>query len=189
MKAVALAQLANGGAQAISLNAIAKEFGVSGPALYRYYGSRDELLNELVIDAYRDLSDALARAGTAAARLPTPQERMRELGYAYRRWARAQPHRYELLFKPPFPGYDAHAEPISEAAGALMVAALGIFEDGHGDAGTRPDPDRIGYVVRVWSRIHGIVSLELGGAYSAMEVDAEALFAEEMRGLTGGIGE
>lgn len=189
VKAVALQQLAAGGAQAISLNAIAKELGVSGPALYRYYTNRDALLNELVIDAYQDLSDTLARAGASAARLRTPQERMRDLAHAYRGWAHAQPHRYELLFRPPFPGYDAHAEPISEAAGSLMVAALGIFENEDEDAATRRDPDRVGYVVRVWSRLHGIVSLELGGAYAAMEIDADALFADEMRELTEVIGQ
>ena len=62
VKEVALEQLAGGGPQAISLNAIARRLGVSGPALYRYYSNRDELLTELVIDAYRDLAAALAHA-------------------------------------------------------------------------------------------------------------------------------
>jgi AcrR family transcriptional regulator len=182
VKTVALAQLAAGGAQAISLNAIAKELGVSGPALYRYYANRDELLHELVIDAYHDLRDALARAAAAGARLRYPEERMRELAYAYRRWARAQPHRYELLFRPPFPGYDAHAEPISEAAGSLMVPVLGVLD---GDPYARDvGTENVDYVVRVWSRLHGIVSLELGGAYAAMQVDADALFVDEMQAIT-----
>jgi AcrR family transcriptional regulator len=176
VKAVALQQLATGGAQAISLNAIARQLGVSGPALYRYYANRDALLTELVIDAYHDLRDALARAAADSARLRRAHERMRELAHAYRHWAREQPHRYELLWRPPFPGYDAHAEPISEAAGSIMVAALGVLD---GD-----EEDDVRYVVRVWSRLHGIVSLELGGAYAAMDVDADALFADELQAIT-----
>lgn len=176
VKAAALEQLAAGGAQAISLNAIAKELGVSGPALYRYYANRDELLNALVIDAYHDLRDALARAAADSADLPRPEQRMRELAHAYRRWAREHPHRYELLFRPPLPGYDAHAEPIAEAAASLMVPTLAVLD---GD-----EEDNVRYIVRVWSLMHGIVSLELGGAYTAMRIDADALYTDEIQTIT-----
>ncbi len=94
IKEAALRQLADGGPQAISVNAIARELGVSGPALYRYFATRDELLTELVADAYADLAEALRAAGPdlgAVAR-------------AYRAWALAQPHRYGLLYGAPRPG-------------------------------------------------------------------------------------
>ena len=39
MKKVALRQIADGGPQALSINAIGKELGVSGPALYRYFAT------------------------------------------------------------------------------------------------------------------------------------------------------
>src|SRR5262245_26431664 len=99
IKAIALRQLAEGGPAAISVNAIGKELGVSGPALYRYYAGRDALITELVADAYDDLGEALEGS-----------EDVRALARAYRAWAVAQPHRYRLLFGPPFPGYDAHDE-------------------------------------------------------------------------------
>jgi AcrR family transcriptional regulator len=38
--------------EGLSLNAIAKELGMTGPALYRYVTSRDELLVDLVVDAW-----------------------------------------------------------------------------------------------------------------------------------------
>src|SRR3712207_9451559 len=63
IKDTALRQLAEGGPQALSVNAIAKELGVSGPALYRYYAGRDALLTELIVDAYTDLAAALTAAG------------------------------------------------------------------------------------------------------------------------------
>ena len=66
-KQAALAQLAQGGPAAVSISAIGKQLGVSGPALYRYFASRDELLTELVIDAYADLAAALAEASDQAA--------------------------------------------------------------------------------------------------------------------------
>src|SRR6478609_580241 len=90
VKRVALRQLEEGGPGAVAINAIARELGVSGPALYRYFKNRDALITALIEDAYNDLADTLEPADslTAAAR-------------AYRRWALAQPHRYRLLFSAP----------------------------------------------------------------------------------------
>src|SRR4029077_3220946 len=72
VKVVALRQLAGGGPPAISVNAIAREWGLSGPALYRYFESRDALVTELVRDAYGDFSVALHAAveEAPAARRP-----------------------------------------------------------------------------------------------------------------------
>src|SRR5688572_4617433 len=58
-KEIALRQLAEGGISAISLNAIGKEMGVTGPAHYRYFASRDALLSALIMDAYRDLATTI----------------------------------------------------------------------------------------------------------------------------------
>src|SRR3954451_20298327 len=66
----ALAQVAEGGVAALSLNAIAKAMGMSGPAIYRYFGSRDELLAALITDGYRELGESVTAAGAAAARRP-----------------------------------------------------------------------------------------------------------------------
>src|SRR5579863_3140801 len=62
VKQAALRQLAESGPAGLSISAIGKQLGVSGPALYRYFASRDELLTELVIDAYHDLAHALSGA-------------------------------------------------------------------------------------------------------------------------------
>jgi AcrR family transcriptional regulator len=62
IKAAALRQLAEHGVEGLSLNAIAKELGMTGPALYQYVTSRDELLADLVVDAWEELADALERA-------------------------------------------------------------------------------------------------------------------------------
>ncbi|MBB1152411.1 MULTISPECIES: TetR/AcrR family transcriptional regulator [Amycolatopsis] len=192
VKSAALDQLAAGGAQAISINAIAKQLGVSGPALYRYFSSRDELLNVLVIDAYNDLREAMAQAlGTDA---PDAEARIRLLAAAYRGWAREEPHRYELLFKAPFPGYDAHAKPLADAARGLMGVVLGVLHDP--DTGGKPydneevldarraNTENHQLAVALWSRLHGFVSLEIGGGFTAMGLDADALFETEVQVLT-----
>jgi len=74
-------------------NAIARELDVSGPALYRYFAGRDELLTALIIDAYEDLARALP-IGVTPRRGRSADALLRLLTRAYRQWALDQPHRY-----------------------------------------------------------------------------------------------
>src|ERR1700704_232657 len=72
-----VAQLAEGGPAALSLTGIAKAMGMSGPALYRYFASRDDLLVALVEESYEDLSDppppgGVTAPGRAAPKKPHP---------------------------------------------------------------------------------------------------------------------
>jgi AcrR family transcriptional regulator len=149
-----LTQLAAGGPAAVALNAIARELGVSGPALYRYFRNRDALMTELVLDAYDDLADALAQAES--------------FPHAYRAWALAQPHRYRLLFAAPFPGYDAHQPQLVAAAQRSMDLLLKV----------EPDHTR---AVTLWSRAHGHVLLEIEGNFASMGLDPDALFEATIR--------
>ncbi|GAB3697442.1 TetR-like C-terminal domain-containing protein [Mariniluteicoccus flavus] len=166
--------------------------------LYRYFANRDELLTALVIDAYADLRDALA--GAADAESPgTAEGRLGALAHAYRSWAITEPHRYRLLFNAPLPAYDPHAEPLAAAARSLMAVLLAVVDaPATPGSGQLPrDPVRAEQVlaargarthgfrlaVAVWSRVHGFVSLEIGGAYAAMGMDADALFEDEVRAL------
>ena len=72
IKALALTQLAESGAGSLSLRAIARELNLVSSAIYRYYASRDELLTALIVDAYGDLADRLEEAGGARPARTTP---------------------------------------------------------------------------------------------------------------------
>jgi AcrR family transcriptional regulator len=180
VKAVALDQLAAGGPAALSVNAIAKELGVSGPALYRYFANRDELLAELVVDAYHDFAAALAAANAPDL---TPGRRVRALAGAWRGFARAQPHRYQLMFAPPLPGYDAHSEPLVAASQRVMAVALDAYGGEPGGSAGEADPEVLARVVAAWYRLHGFVGLELGGNFDSMGMDADTVFRREVDAL------
>ena len=173
---------------------------MSGPALYRYFESRDALLEELVADAYRDLAAAVAAA--VARRARTPADRFRAFARAYRRWAVAEPHRYRLLFAPPLPGLDAHSDPVVDAAQEVMAVLLPLLT-ALGRPALPPHPRALDRqlaawirrhaadadeatalrAVLAWSRLHGLVSLELGGNFASMGLDAEQLFEAELAAL------
>ena len=188
VKDAALRQLADGGPGALSLNAIAKELGVSGPALYRYFAGREALLTELILDAYADLTTAIS---TADRRLPA-------LATAYRAWATAHPHRYRLLFGAPLPGGDAHDAKLVEAARKAMDVLL--TRAGPGPQPTQPlaealrgwtrdrgadgvDPGTALHAVTAWSRLHGFVSLEIEDNFRRLGLDPDHVFAAEVDAL------
>lgn len=167
VKAAALRQLAEGGPGALSINAIAKELGVSGPALYRYFTGREALLTELILDAYADLTAAIS---ATTGRLPA-------LAAAYRAWATAHPHRYRLLFGAPLPGYD-------ERLTAAARRTMGVLLAGAGPAPVpASDPGVALWAVTVWSRLHGFVSLEIDDTFRTLGFDPDHVFAAEVDAL------
>ena len=135
--------LAEHGAAALSLRAVARDLGVVSSAVYRYVGSRDELLTLLLVDAYNDLGDAV---DAAVESVPADdfKERFAELARAVRAWALREPARYGLLFGSPVPGYRAPAERTT-APGTRVVTSLVQILDGAHRAGThRPGAHRAG---------------------------------------------
>lgn len=217
VKECAREQIATAGASGLSLNAIAKQMGMSGPALYRYFAGRDELITELVRDAYRSIADAFVAAGEEAG--PAG------LAEVLRRWALEDPQRYFLVYGTPVPGYEAPEE-ITGIAGEMMAVLLGActaatggaavtdgavvtdgaagaaagpapggpatgaFEEhlaGHRAwAGDRPDvpPAALRLALAFWSRLHGVLSLELAGHFAGMGLDPALHYAAEVESLT-----
>jgi AcrR family transcriptional regulator len=206
IKAAALRQLAEHGVEGLSLNAIAKELGMTGPALYRYVTSRDDLLADLVVDAWEDLADALEsaaeeNAGASAA------ERLGAIGLAYRAWATAQPHRYRLAIQTRLGSGELAPERVIPAAERAMAVILETIEalPATRKPKLKPPADltaeldtwtqRVGGPqlpsavllrgVLFWSRLHGLVSLELDRHLASMQLDAELLYRAELAELGG----
>lgn len=101
------------GPEAVTLRAIAREMGMTAPALYRYFGSHGELLRHLVGDLFTeltgDLHEAMAKvpAGDLSGKFMAVTRR-------FRLWALAHPREYALLFGAPIRGV-RHREEIDFA--------------------------------------------------------------------------
>lgn len=191
---IALIQLADGGPAAVSINAIARSLDVSGPALYRYFSSRDDLLTALIVGAYRDL----ARTTGQSVQSRGADTGLMAFASSYRQWAGEQPHRYRLLFRAPLPGYDTHAEPVVKASQAVMnvlLAALAEVAD-HREPDWLDGVNAARWAARrgidvslvgqlqpalvVWGRLHGLVSLEIEGNFASVGVDPDAIYRDEI---------
>ncbi|GAB2906000.1 TetR/AcrR family transcriptional regulator [Streptomyces heilongjiangensis] len=173
-------QIAAAGASALSLNAIAKQMGMSGPALYRYFAGRDELITELIRDAYRSLADTFR--ATAAPQSPAdgsgaPGAHLAALAHTLRDWALDDPQRYFLIYGTPVPGYHAPDDITtiaSEIMATLLEACATLPSDG-------PAPFR--RAMAFWTRLHGVLSLELAGHFTGMDLDPAQLYAGEVDAL------
>ena len=131
--AAARRQLAEVGAPALSLRAVARELGMVPSALYRYVASRDDLLTLLIVAAYDELADAVDGALAALADRPdgkgpaTPREGFTTIATTTRTWALANPHEYALIFGSPVPGYAAPAERTSGPGTRVDIRLIELF--------------------------------------------------------------
>jgi AcrR family transcriptional regulator len=205
IKAVARAQMAAEGTAGVTLRAIAREMGMTAPALYRYFGSRDDLVTALVIDAYGALADAM-EAAVDAVGAGRHAERVRAAFGAFRAWGLEHPTEFALIFGSPIPGYVAPEA--TRPAGLRHTDLLGrLLADAHADGAL--DPARIAprpppalarqveefqrrrggpalpapvlaFGLGAWARLHGLVTLEVFGHLAPVVGDGTALFEQEM---------
>jgi AcrR family transcriptional regulator len=126
IKEEARRQLADAGANGLSLRAVARELGMVSSALYRYYPSRDDLLTALIIDAYDAIGEAAERAaGTPGA---SARDRWAAACHAIRDWARSHPHEYALIYGSPVPGYRAPQSTVGPAS-RVPLAFVGVVAE------------------------------------------------------------
>ena len=199
-------QIAESGAQTLSLRAIARELGITAPAIYNYFPRRDDLVTALIIDAYTSFGDS-----QIAARDAIPADdltgRLRAIGVAYRQWALTNPQRYLLIFGAPIPGYEAPVEKIFpsgarslsaltsvvesiRAAGKLRAENFPKVQDAYKISfemwkryGGDVDSLSLSVAMLIWARVHGIVSLEVAGNMPPFGANGDALYLYEMESI------
>ncbi|MFC7362730.1 TetR/AcrR family transcriptional regulator [Nocardioides astragali] len=186
---------------------IAKEMGMTPPALYRYFADRDALLTELIAEAYRELGRQVAEAREQC----DPDDiggRWIAAGTAYRNWARRESEQFALILGMPVPGYVAPEDgPTTDAAKDAMAqmsllfvraAELGVLgeplvrdvsdemaacaADKHPELGGLVPPESFQAMIQAWATLHGITCLDAYGQFDWMSDEArEALFVSTLR--------
>jgi AcrR family transcriptional regulator len=206
IKETAWRQIAEYGAPALSLRTIARELGITAPAIYNYYPRRDDLVTALIVDAFMSLGDS-----QLAARDAVPEGdlkgRLLATGLAYRQWAITHPQRYQLIFGTPIPGYEApegQVHPISARSLSALVSVIeGLRTSGQlrivdfpsvspEDAPSLEDWQAHGgpaslaslsVAVLIWARVHGLVSLELSDKIPPFGPEGDALYRFELESI------
>jgi len=203
IKETAWRQIAEYGASALSLRAIARELKISAPAIYNYFADRDALVTALIIDAYTSFGDWQLEARDAAPS-DVPARKLEAIGLAYRNWAHTYPQRYQLIFGTPIPGYKPPAEKVFPSSARSISALFSVVEELRAAAKLNLDsfpainekyrayyelwreylgdvhPQSLFAAMNIWSRVHGIVSLEIQGNLPPFGEQGDALYRFEL---------
>lgn len=156
-------RLGEGGPAEVTLRGIAREVGVTAPALYTYFPSLAELFTELIVESYGSLETSVASALDAAANLGI-EDRLAAGPTAYRRWAMEHRQEFNLIFFDQIAGYVAPLDgPTVDAQTAVLkpiateyAVALGRTLDD-----LMLDDDLLDGFLAWWGAFHGIVALEV----------------------------
>jgi AcrR family transcriptional regulator len=206
IKETAWKQIAEMGAAALSLRAIARELNITAPAIYNYFSDRDALVTALIIDAYTSFGDYQLASRDAQAG-DDPVGRLQAIGFSYRGWALEYPQRYQLIFGTPIPGYQAPMMEVLPSAARSLSALVSVVDElrianklsAEGFPAVQPGYEQMFEVWRgfagsydifslsvamiVWSRVHGLVSLEIGGSMPPFGMDGSALYHYEISSI------
>jgi AcrR family transcriptional regulator len=205
------------GVDGLSLRAIAREMGMTAPALYRYFPSREDLVVHLIAELYEELTGSIQAARDAE----DPQDAARQLtaaSRAFRRWAVDHPREFALLFGSPIPGLEAtrrgEAPSVAHEAGERFGAVFGeliariyltrpfpvpaeedidplLQAELREWCTTFPVPLPIGVAqvfLSCWIRLYGMVAMEVFGHLQFAVADAEPMFEAELLDLAGKLG-
>lgn len=159
------------GLDGFSMRKLARVLGVTAPALYRHYESKERVLLDVVREGYRTLIQYLHRALQGR----TPEDRFRLAGAGFLDFALEHPRYYEVLFM----GVELLSVEAVKAEAVAQGCAVGQFWNDRVrecmEAGLlrEGDPEKVG--LSLWSHAHGLIALYLKGMLSVSE--------EEVRGM------
>jgi AcrR family transcriptional regulator len=151
---LAAEEIADGGPHAVSLRRLAHDAGTSTTAIYTMFGSKDDLVAEVLAAA----SASLTAAQDAVPTTDDPLADFAELGRSYRRWALEQPALYAVMFGRSGLREVIAGPPLEVAMRPLLDAVERCIA-----AGVLRDLDPHQAALSIWASVHGLVSLEIAG--------------------------
>jgi AcrR family transcriptional regulator len=198
--------MAEKGTAGLSVRAIARQMGVTAPALYHYYASLNDLITALIQDAFTQLAETLEATAMDPA-LKTSAERLTAVALAYRQWALGHSIDFQLIYGNPIPNYTQPINITYPPARRSFLVTAKIFAEGieSGDIDlpvkysdfppaieqslielTKVDGHDLSlpalYLAAAsWTKIHGHIMLELYSLIQPVIADVDAFFLYETK--------
>ena len=196
--------MAKKGTGGLSVRAIARQMGMTAPALYHYYDSLNDLITALIQDAFTALAETIEMAASDPL-LKTTAERLSAVAAAYRQWALQHATDFQLIYGNPIPNYKQPTDITYPPARRSFLVTANLFADGiergeidlpvaYGDLPPAVEQSLIKltnveghnlplpalYLAAVsWTKIHGHVMLELFNLIQPVIADVESFFQYE----------
>lgn len=172
------------GFEGFSMRKLAREVGVTAPAIYRHYEGKEALLLDVVKEAFKVMAQHLYTALGGA----TPQERFRMAGEAYLEFAMEHPRFYEITYSyHQWLGLDEPPEEI-----APLACGIGQFWNDRVrecmDAGFLEDDDPDAVSLTFWAQAHGLISIYQRGLLQVGPEEFRGLYRAQMGRVIAGVG-
>lgn len=162
-----------GGIEALTLAALAQQFGVRQPSLYKHVDGLPALRREIRLLALRELNVEVATAAVGRS----GSEALLAIAAAYRKYAAQHPGRYAAsVAAPPEGDTELH-----QAAAALLDTIAAVLR-GFG----LEDDEAIHAIRGLRALLHGFVALESAGGF-AMPQDLEESYRRLILGFDASI--
>jgi AcrR family transcriptional regulator len=143
-----------GDEDAVTIRAVAREVGVTPPAIYLHFEDKNALLLAVCRKTFEALDDQIE---AAAAGIADPLEALRARGAAYARFGRENPEHYRILFMTR-PFEHDELEPAEMTSGAFEHH-LEAVQRACAAGALPPSTDPLLAAIFLWSGVHGITSL------------------------------
>jgi len=205
IKSIAWKIINEQGITEVTVHAIAKQMGMTPPAFYSYFKSREALMKSLVLDAYESFQSALE-----SARDSLPEEKMAKqilaIYIAYREWAITHPALFGLFAGREVPGFNPPEEDIVKKSDTMVAIFFEVYQKAS-KAGLLTTPDKrpplpesyrtqisklkqqlkieiaeevINSMIHIAFLVHGIISMEISGRYQHMLNDFSQLYVYQV---------
>jgi AcrR family transcriptional regulator len=146
------------GPEALSMRRIAEQAGCSTTVLYTLFGGKEGLANELYLEGFRRLSEALETVKEKDA-----LEQLKNLNRTYRQVALQSPTYYAVMFERPIPEYRPSNENQQRAWESLQPLIKAIQDCIDQNIFKKNDAEMM--AMELWTIAHGLVSVELAGYF------------------------
>ena len=167
------------GPKGFTLREVARRAGVSAAAPYRHFADKAELLAAAATQGFIQLHETLS---ATAAKTADPAKQALAMGRTYVRWAVTHPDYYQVMFGSEL---DKNDKPDLLSAGARAFGDLLDVIVRCQDAGLLPAGDPREIAGPVWSLLHGIATLTIGGDFKHVGIreNPQALAERALRSL------
>jgi AcrR family transcriptional regulator len=137
--------------EAVTLRAVAREVGITGPSIYAHFSGRDAIMESLVDEGFIHLQRQVEESHVGLA---DSVDRLMAGSVAYLYFARTEPQRYRLMFTWTSPSEKGADHP-SATAFAVLVAVIAQCADDSRSSSVDPFAD----ATAVWAGLHGLALL------------------------------
>lgn len=202
------------GSAAVSINAVAREMGMRGPALYRYYPSHEKLVEAVTGDFYNELTQTMQEARDAHES-DTHSRRLLATVRSMRTWAVAHPAEFGWMFASSIPLPSTRVRDFAQHQAGIEFGEVfldqivqlwntrpfpvpamedldpslsGQMRDYAAEIGGRLPPEAVHVYLTCWIRLYGLLSMEILGQLDFAYSDLTPVFEERLRELCAAFG-